>query len=330
MSRTTDRSSWPDAGTLAQARPRIADIVYTTPVLTSTSLNAAADAELFFKCENFQRTGSFKIRGAVNAVSRLADTAGNARVVTHSSGNHGQALAYAARARGMEADMVVPNTAPAVKIRAIEGYGGRITPCEPTMSARAGAVDRIVDATGAVYISSNDHPDIIAGQASVFAEMHEECGELDYLFAPLGGGGLLSGSVLAAAAMAPSTTVVGVVPELADDAYRSLAEGRRLESVYPPTIADGLKVSIGQLPFEILQATATMVIRVSETAIIQAMRDLWERMKIVVEPSAAVAYAGLASGAVDVAGKRAGVILSGGNVDLDRLPWRDASERNDT
>jgi len=311
----------PDKNAILRARDRISAHINRTPVVTSSALDELCNAHLFFKCENFQKTGSFKARGAFNAILSRLERGPLDSVVTHSSGNHGQALACAAGRLGITARIVVPRMAPAVKVRAMESYGGILEFCEPSMEARVGTAMRIAGETGAVPISSCDDPDIIAGQASAMTELIDECEPLDLVLAPLGGGGLLSGTVLAARHFAPATVVTGVVPEMADDAYWSLTKGTRIESTYPPTVADGLRLSIGQLPFEILSAASVEVARVSESAIVSAMREIWERMKLVVEPSACVGYAAIRDGLVAVRGKRVGIILSGGNVDLNTLPW---------
>ena len=311
----------PDITAINAARRRIRSVAHRTPVLTSTTFDKRFGATLFFKCENFQKTGSFKMRGALNAVINLKESAARKGVVTDSSGNHGQALAYAASIRGIPAHIVMPTIAPPVKIAAVKGYGATIHLCEPSMSGRQATRDQVIKETGAAYISSCSHTDIIAGQATAFAELLEDAPDLDFTLTPVGGGGLFAGTLLSASYLSPMTLVIGVEPAVADDAKRSLAAGERIPSDYPSTIADGLKVSLGELPFDILSARKATIVTVSEEAIADATRYVWERLKIIIEPSSAVVIAALIEKKVDIAGKRVGLILSGGNVDLNHLPW---------
>jgi threonine dehydratase len=308
-------------GDLKEAEARIRPHAHRTPVLTSSYLDERTGAKLFFKCENFQRIGAFKFRGATNAVFSLAPEELERGVVAHSSGNHAQALALAARLRGTGATIVMPTTASAVKVAAVRGYGAQVVPCQPTVEDREQETERVLRETGGTLIHPYNDRRIIAGQATAAMELLEQVEGLDLILAPVGGGGLLSGTTLAAHHFSPPTRVVGVEPAAADDAYRSLAAGEILPSVDPQTIADGLLTSLGDLTFAVISRLTHSIVTVTEEAIVEAMRTVWERMKIIIEPSAAVPVASLLAGAVDPAGQRVGVILSGGNVDLDQLPW---------
>jgi threonine dehydratase len=311
----------PTMDDIRRAAERIRPYVHRTPVLTCESLNHMAGAFLFFKCENFQKAGAFKMRGAANAVFSLADDAAARGVATHSSGNHAAALSLAATLRGIEAYIVMPDNSPRVKQAAVKGYGGQITFCEPTLQAREDSLADVVDQTGAIFIPPYNHPDIIAGQGTAALELIEDTPVLDAIIAPVGGGGLMSGTAIAAQSLSPGIMVYGAEPEMADDAYRSLKTGVLQPSVNPKTVADGLKTSLGEINFEIIRNHVDEIATVSEEAIVRAMRLIWERMKIIVEPSCAVPMAALLERKLDVAGKKVGIILSGGNVDLDRLPW---------
>ncbi len=311
----------PRSADIAEAAERIRPFARKTPVFTCSAINTITGASLFFKCENFQKVGAFKFRGAANAVFKLSDKQAAKGVATHSSGNHAAALALAARLRRIPAYIVMPANAAEIKKKAAAGYGAQITFCEPTLAAREETLKKVVEQTGAVFIHPYNHPHIIAGQGTATPELLSQTDELDYLLAPVGGGGLLSGTSLAAAAFSPRTQVIGAEPEGADDAYRSLQAGRIIPSENPQTIADGLLTSLGPLTFEILRLHVRRIIRVSERDILRAMRLIWERMKIIVEPSAAVPLGALLGDNFDFRGKRVGIILSGGNVDLDRLPW---------
>jgi threonine dehydratase len=302
------------------AAVRIAGHVHRTPIMTSGSLDRLAGAELFFKCENLQRIGAFKIRGATNAVLSLSEEEAARGVTCHSSGNHGQALALAARVRGIVAHVVMPHDVAAVKRAAVAGYGARIIDCEPTEESRSATVAEVVAETGAVEIHPFDDDRIIAGQGTAALELLEDGPMLDTIVAPVGGGGLLSGSALAVAGRAAGTTTVyGAEPAAADDAARSFRTGRLHPSDRPRTIADGLLTSLSPRTLAVIRAGVADIVTVEEGAIIDAMRLLWERTKLLVEPSAAVAPAAVLAGLVP--GRRIGIILSGGNVDLDRLPW---------
>ena len=311
----------PTLADIEQAAGRIQPYAHRTPVLTSASLNQRTGAELFFKCENFQKVGAFKFRGAANAVFSLSDAEAERGVATHSSGNHAQALALAARLRGIPAHIVMPDNSPKVKVQAVQGYGGRIVFCRPTQAERERTLAEVVRETGAAFIHPYDNPRVIAGQATAARELLGEAPGLELLLAPVGGGGLASGTALAARYLSPATRVVAVEPAGADDAFRSLREGRIVPSLDPRTVADGLRTSLGRLTFPILRALLAEVVTVSEEAIVAAMRLVWERMKILIEPSAAVPVAALLEGGLEARGLRVGVILSGGNLDLDALPW---------
>lgn len=307
-----------------EAATRLAGVVHHTPVLTCASLDDRVGAQIFCKCENFQRAGAFKFRGASNAVMSLSDAEARQGVATHSSGNHGAALALAARLRGVPARIVMPTNAPQSKKAAVAGYGGTIVYCEPTQEAREATLETVVRDTGAAFVHPYDNAKVIAGQGTAALELCAEVPELDVILAPVGGGGLLSGTALAAAVCSPGTQIVAAEPEAADDACRSLAAGEILPANYPDTIADGLRTSLGKLTFAIIQRHVTRIVTVSEDAIVAAMRYVWERMKIVIEPSSAVPIAALLDDRLHVSGKRVGVILTGGNVDLGRLPWTTA------
>ncbi|AWN16744.1 pyridoxal-phosphate dependent enzyme [Salinisphaera sp. LB1] len=311
----------PTAADLVAARQRIAEHIHRTPVLTCRTLDRAAGAVLFFKCENFQKTGAFKARGATNAVFSLGPEQAARGVATHSSGNHGQALARAAAARGIAATVVMPKTAPKPKIDAVRGYGADVIFCEPTNAARQAALDAFIGQTGAEFIGPYDDPRVIAGQASCAAELIEDVPDLDIVIAPVGGGGLLSGTALTAAAHAPHIAVHGGEPAAADDAARSLESGERCGNDAPDTVADGLKASLGAITWPIVRDHVAAITRVSEDEIIAAMRLIWQRMKIIVEPSCAVALAAVLAAPEHFENRRVGVILTGGNVDIDRLPW---------
>lgn len=301
------------------ARGRILPHVHRTPVFTSRSLDEICGCSLFFKAENLQKAGAFKARGATNAVFSLPPPLAARGVATHSSGNHAAALARAAGLRGIPAYLVMPSTAPQVKISAVRGYGGKITFCEPTLRSREETLERLVAEKGATVVHPYDEPLVIAGQATAALEFFEDVGELDFLVAPVGGGGLMSGCSLAAAMAAPSVKLIGAEPAGADDAFRSLQAGRPLPSENPRTVADGLLTSLSPLTFSILSHHLERIITVSEEIILQAMRLVFERLKLVIEPSAAVALAAVEEGNFGQRGKRVGVILSGGNVEPSRL-----------
>jgi threonine dehydratase len=304
------------------AARRIQPYIHRTLVLTNESLNQKVQAQVFLKCENLQKVGAFKFRGACNAVFSLSDEQARGGVCTHSSGNHAQALALAARLRGIPAYIVMPSTAPAVKKAAVAGYGGKIKFCEPTLQAREAALAQVVAETGAEVVHPYNDERVIAGQGTAALELLEELPDLDVILAPVGGGGLLSGTSLAATGIKPGIRVIAGEPEMADDAYRSLQAGEILPSVNPTTIADGLLTSLGTLTFQIVRQHVEQIVTVSEQGIIDSMRFVWERLKIIIEPSAAVAVGVLWERKIDLTGLKVGVILSGGNVDLEKLPWQ--------
>jgi len=313
--------SFPGFGSVREAAQRIAPHVHRTPVLTCSSLDRMVNAELYFKCENFQKVGAFKFRGACNAVLHLFQEEAIRGVGTHSSGNHAAALALAARLRGVQAFIVMPRDASKVKKAAVAGYGAQIFPCEPTEAGREERMAEVLKETGATFIHPSNDPLVIAGQGTAGLELLEEVSDLDVVMVPVGGGGLLSGTALAVAGLSPDTRIIGAEPEGADDAYRSLQEGRIIPSVNPQTVADGLLTSLGDNTFPIIREHVEQIVTVSEEAIIAGMRHVWERMKIVIEPSAAVPVGALLEGKIDLSGLRIGIVLSGGNVDLDKLPW---------
>jgi len=306
---------------IKEAAERIRPYIHRTPVLTCSALNQICDAELFFKCENFQKVGAFKFRGACNAVFSLTPEEAAAGVATHSSGNHAQALAMAARLRGLRAYIVMPDNAPQVKQAAVAGYGAEIIPCRPTLAAREASLAQVVDDTGAIFIHPYNDNRIIAGQGTAGLELMTDVPDLDVVTTPVGGGGLLSGTALTVSALDPRCCVVAAEPAGADDAYRSFRTGRIVPSRDPVTIADGLLTSLGDKTFPIIKQSVQDIVTVAEEAIITAMRLLFERMKIVVEPSAAVPLGALLTARERFPGRRIGIIVSGGNVDLDRLPW---------
>jgi threonine dehydratase len=306
---------------LRAAEVRIRGMIRRTPVLTSGTLDERAGARLFFKCENFQKAGVFKARGAHNAVFALSDAEAAPGVLTHSSGNHGAALALAARRRGIPAHIVVPEGASAIKVESIRRYGGRVVFCAPTLAGREAAAARIQKETGARLIHPYDNPLIVAGQGTAALELLEEAPDLEAVIAPVGGGGLLSGTAIAAKSLSPGVRVFGAEPGGADDAARSLHAGRLIPQDDPQTMADGLRTSLGEITFPLLQRWLDDVITVSEESIVEAMLLVWQVMKIIIEPSSAVAVAAVLKADGPLRGLRVGVILSGGNVDLNRLPW---------
>jgi threonine dehydratase len=311
----------PKAKDIRAAAERIAPFVHRTPVLQSCYLNHLTGCTLFFKCENFQKAGAFKSRGAVNAVFSLGANESAAGVCTHSSGNHAQALARAAALRGIPAFIVMPENAPEVKVAAVKHYGGRITFCEPTLSSREETLSGLAATTGAIEIHPYNNNVIIAGQATAGMELIEAIPALNILLTPVGGGGLLSGTALSAHYFGKGIGVMAAEPAGADDAWRSLKEGRIVPSENPKTIADGLLTSLGSRTFPIIRQYVSAIHRVSEGGIIAAMQLIWERMKIVVEPSAATGLAAVLEYPDVFRGRKTGIILSGGNVDVKKLPW---------
>lgn len=307
---------------IQQAARRIKPYIHRTPILTNESLNQQVGAQVFLKCENFQKVGAFKFRGASNAVWSLSEAEARRGVVTLSSGNHAQALALAARMRGVPAYIVMPSNAPQVKKNAVAGYGGQITFCEPTLAARESTMERIRLDTGATVVHPYNDERVIAGQGTATLELLEDVPNLDVILAPVGGGGLLSGTSIAATETRKGIRVIAGEPEMADDAFRSLQAGEIIPSLHPKTVADGLLTSLGSLTFPIIRERVEQIVTVSEAGIIAAMKFIWERAKIIIEPSSAVPIGVLWEKKIDLSGLRVGVILSGGNVDLEKLPWR--------
>jgi threonine dehydratase len=307
---------------IQQAAQRIKPYIHRTPVLTNESLNQKVGAQVFMKCENLQKVGAFKFRGASNAVWSLSDEEAKRGVCTHSSGNHAQALALAAKMRGIPAYIVMPSNAPQVKKNAVASYGGQITFCEPTLEARESTLERIRLDTGATVVHPYNDERVIAGQGTAALELLEDVPDLDVIIAPVGGGGLLSGTSIAATETKKGIRVIAAEPEMADDAFRSMKAGEIIPSVNPKTVADGLLTSLGTLTFPIIQKRVEQIVTVSEAGIIDSMKFVWERAKIVIEPSSATVIGLLWEKKIDLSRLKVGVILSGGNVDLEKLPWQ--------
>jgi threonine dehydratase len=306
---------------ILKARETMGALVHRTPVFTCRSLDEMCGASLFFKCENLQKCGAFKIRGACNAVFSLSEREAKKGVATHSSGNHAAALALAARWRGVPAYVVMPENAPEVKRKAVQGYGAEIFFCKPTLEAREQGLARVLSRTDAAFVHPYNDERVIAGQGTAALELIEDIPDLDVVMTPVGGGGLLSGTAIAVSSKLRGPSVVGAEPEEADDAFRSLKAGRIIPANNPQTVADGLRTSLGDLTFPIIQRLVKEIVTVSESGIVQAMRALWERTKLIAEPSAAVPLGALLTGRINLEGKRVGIVLSGGNVDLEKLPW---------
>lgn len=303
------------------AHARIAPYIHRTPVLTSTYLNELTGAELFFKCENFQKAGAFKVRGACNAVFGLPDDVAAKGVATHSSGNHALSLSYAAGRRGIPCNVVMPRTAPQAKKDAVRGYGGVITECEPSTSSREAVFAGVHAATGADFVHPYNDPRVIAGQATCSRELMEQVEGLDAIIAPIGGGGMISGTCLTVSSIAPGVDVYAAEPKNADDAARSFRAGHIIADDAPETVADGLKVPLKDLTWHFVKNHVTDVFTATEEEIVEAMKLTWKRMKIVMEPSCAVPLATILKNPDVFRGRRVGVIITGGNVDLDKLPW---------
>ncbi len=294
---------------------------HRTPILTSRSISEIVGAELHFKCENFQKVGAFKFRGACNAVFSLSDEDAQKGVATHSSGNHAAALALAAQLRGVAAHIVMPENSPEIKKRAVAGYGANITFCKPTLQARESTLAKVVAETGATEIHPYNNFNVIAGQGTAAKELIEDTGEFDIIIVPVGGGGLLSGTAISTKKLLPNCKVIAAEPAGADDAFQSFYSKKLIPSENPKTIADGLLTSLGERNFEIIMDKVDDIVTVSEESIIAAMRMIWERMKIIIEPSSAVPLAAILEGKIDIQNKKVGIILSGGNLDLGRLPF---------
>ncbi len=302
---------------IQDAYNRIKGIANKTPVMTSRTLNAQLNASVFFKCENFQRMGAFKFRGAYNAISQLTTTQKKKGIITHSSGNHAQAVALASQILGIKATIVMPKNSPQVKVNATRGYGAEVVFCESTLASREETTNKLIAQHGFYLVHPYDNDNVICGQGTAALELLMEVGTLDAIFAPVGGGGLLSGTAIAAKGFNPKIKVYAAEPKNADDAFRSIQAGKILTNDHPNTIADGLRTNLCDRTFNIIRQNVDQIVTVTEQEILRAMRFLWERMKIVVEPSGAVSLAGILSGRVSTNGQKIGVILSGGNVDLE-------------
>jgi threonine dehydratase len=311
----------PDYSDIEKAHQTIHEYAHRTPVLTSSSINKIVGADLFFKCENFQKVGAFKFRGACNAVFSLSQEEMEMGVATHSSGNHAAALALAAKMRGIPAYIVMPETSPEIKKKAVAGYGAKITFCKPTLQARESTLAEVVKETGAKEIHPYNNFYVIAGQGTAAKELIEDAGEFDIILAPVGGGGLLSGTAISTKKLLPDCKVIAAEPAGADDAFRSFHSKKWVPSENPKTIADGLLTSLGERNFKIILEKVDDIVTVSEEKIVEAMRLIWERMKIIIEPSSAVPLAAILEEKVDVKNKKVGIILSGGNLDLGKLPF---------
>ncbi len=310
----------PDSTALNRAAKRLEGVAHRTPVMTSSTLDDVTGAEVLLKCECFQRMGAFKFRGAYNTLAELAPAERKRGVVTHSSGNHAQAVALAAKLFNVKAHVVMPRNAPEIKLRAVKGYGAEVVLCEPTMASREAGAAEIIEQTGAILVHPFDDPRVVAGQSTAARELIEQAGRpLDLILVPVGGGGLAAGSALSARFFSPLTRVIGCEPAGADDAYRSFELGRRVPVDQPSTIADGLRGQLSQLTFELIHEHVSQMVRVQEQDIKTAMRWVWERMKILIEPSAAVPVAALMSGQIEAKGQTVGIILSGGNVDMEAM-----------
>lgn len=303
------------------AHDRIAPYIHKTPVLTSSFLNELTGAQLFFKCENFQKAGAFKVRGASNAVFGLSEKDAAAGVCTHSSGNHALSLSYAAGRRGIPCNVVMPRTAPKAKKDAVIGYGGTITECEPSTSSREAVFAEVQAATGGDFVHPYNDPRVIAGQGTCSRELVEQTDGLDFVVAPIGGGGMISGTCLTLSNIAPETQIIAAEPEMADDAHRSFKAGHIIADDAPETVADGLKVPLKDLTWHFVSNHVSDILTASEDEIVEAMKLTWKRMKIVMEASSAVPLATIIKHKDRFAGKRVGIIITGGNVDLDLLPW---------
>ncbi|RTM09822.1 MAG: pyridoxal-phosphate dependent enzyme [Hyphomicrobiales bacterium] len=314
--------SIPSFSDVLAAHERIRPYIHRTPVLTSRVIDELAGAELFFKCENFQKAGAFKARGASNAVFGLSDEQASRGVATHSSGNHGTCLSYAAGRRGIACTVVMPRTAPQAKKDAVQGYGGKVVECEPSTSSREAVFAEVVAETGAEFVHPYNDARVIAGQGTCSKELIEQVDGLDAVVAPIGGGGMVSGTCLTLSTVAPGVEIYAAEPEQADDAYRSFKAGHIIADDAPNTVADGLKVPLKELTWHFVSNHVTDILTASEAEIVEAMKLIWKRMKIVMEPSSAVPLAIVLKNRDVFAGKRVGIIITGGNVDLDKLPWQ--------
>ena len=306
---------------LQETHQRIKPFIHNTPVLSSSLINEILGADVYFKCENFQKMGAFKMRGALNAVLQLSDEQGEFGVATHSSGNFAQALALAAKFQNIKAYIIMPENAPEVKKKAVKDYGGKVIECEANLEARETTLNKVVADTGATFLHPYNDYQVIVGQGTAAMELIEEHANLDYIVAPVGGGGLLAGTALATYYLSPKTKVIAGEPMGADDAWQSMEKGTLIPQTNPQTIADGLLTSLGDKTYPIIRDLVEKIVRVEEDEIVAAMRLIWERMKIIVEPSSAVALAAILKEKEKYQGKKIGIILSGGNVDLGNLPF---------
>ncbi len=310
--------SFPD---IQNAHQRIKNFIHNTPIHTSSAINKITGSEIYFKCENFQKAGAFKYRGATNAVQNLNSSEASRGVATHSSGNHAAALALAASQRGLRCFVVMPSSAPDIKIEAVKYYGAEITFCEPTLESRESTLNKLIEKTGAVFIHPFDNTNVISGQGTAALEFLNQVRDLEIIMTPVGGGGLFSGTLIASKAISPEIKVYGAEPKNADDAYRSFKNGTLYPPLKPNTIADGLLTALSELTFRIITDKADDILTVTEESIVEAMKHVWQRMKIIIEPSSAVPLAAVLENRDVFYGKKTGIILSGGNVDLTKLPF---------
>ena len=314
-------SEIPSFGDILAAAERISSYAHRTPITTSSFFDKETGGSIYFKCENLQKVGAFKFRGACNAIFSLSDEDAQKGVATHSSGNHGQAVALSAKLRGVPAHVVMPEYAPKLKVTAVKGYGANVVRCENSMESRQSVLDDVVRDTGATFIHPYDDARVVAGQGTAALELLDEIPDIDLILTPVGGGGLLSGTAITAKQHFNPVKVIGTEPETVDDAYRSFKSGKHIIDGNGETVADGLRATLGELNFRIIHRDVDDIVTVTEESIIRAMRTFWERTKLIIEPSCAVPIAALLERKVDVTGKKVGVIMTGGNLDLDKLPW---------
>ena len=306
---------------LIDCHNRITPFIHRTPVLTSNYINEFTEAEVYFKCENFQKMGAFKMRGAANAILRLSDEQKSNGVVTHSSGNHAQAISLAAKKIGIKAYIVMPSNAPEIKKEAVKGYGGELIECEPSLKAREAAAEDLVDSKSATFIHPSNNMDVILGQGTAAKELIEQYGSFDHIMVPIGGGGLIAGSALAVKYFGNNCTVIGTEPFEVDDAYRSLISGKIETNISTNTIADGLRTQLGDKNFPIILNEVKKIIRITEDEIIDSMKLIWQRLKIICEPSCSLPLAGIIKNKDEFKGKKIGIVITGGNIDLSNLPF---------
>ncbi len=305
---------------LINCHNRIKPFIHNTPVLTSSYINELTEAEVYFKCENFQKMGAFKMRGAANAILKLSDEQKSNGVVTHSSGNHAQAISLAAKKIGIKAYIVMPSNAPEIKKEAVKGYGGELIECESNLESREAAAKDLVDSKRATFIHPSNNLDVIIGQGTASKELIEQYGSFDHILVPIGGGGLIAGSALAAKFFGDNCSVIGTEPFEVDDAYRSLISGKIETNISNNTIADGLRTQLGDKNFPIILNEVKEIIRITEDEIIDSMKLIWQRLKIICEPSCSLPLAGVLKNKDKFRGKKIGIVITGGNIDLDNLP----------